>query len=86
MGSAKAYADERGLDPAQWSLYHGDDKAVRDLAAALGVRYRRDDKGGFDHSAAITLLDGEGEIVLQKADAKFDIDKFVTKIEGLTKK
>lgn len=82
----KAYADERGLDPAQWSLYHGDDKAVRDLAAALGVRYRRDDKGGFDHSAAITLLDGEGEIVFQKADAKFDIDEFVTKIEGLTKK
>jgi protein SCO1/2 len=82
----KAYADERGLDPAQWSLYHGDDKAVRDLAAALGVRYRRDDKGGFDHSAAITLLDGEGEIVFQKADAKFDIDEFVAKIEGLTKK
>ncbi|WP_296706887.1 SCO family protein [Rhodoblastus sp.] len=82
----KAYADERGLDPAQWSLYHGDDKAVRDLAAALGVRYRRDDKGGFDHSAAITLLDGEGEIVFQKADAKLDIDEFVTKIEGLKKK
>lgn len=50
------------------------------------MRYRRDDKGGFDHSAAITLLDGEAEIVFQKADAKFDIDKFVTKIEGLTKK
>lgn len=81
----KAYADEHGLDPAHWSLYHGDDKAVRDLAAALGVRYRRDDKGGFNHSAAITLLDARGEIVFQKPDATLDSEEFVAKIEALTK-
>ena len=80
----KAYAEARGLDPAQWTLYHGDDKAVRDLAAALGVRYRRDDKGGFDHSAAISLLNDKGEIVFQQLDTKLDTDEFVAKIEGLT--
>ena len=63
----------------------GDDKAVRDLAAALGVRYRRDDKGGFNHSAAITLLDARGEIVFQKPDATLDSEEFVTKIEALMK-
>jgi protein SCO1 len=82
----KAYGEERGLDPAQWSLYHGDDKAVRDLAAALGVRYRRDDKGGIDHSAAISLLDDKGEIAFQKLDTKLDADEFVAKIEALAKK
>jgi protein SCO1/2 len=80
----KAYADERGLDPAEWSLYNGDDKAVRDLAAALGVRFRRDDKGGIDHSAAISLLDDKGEIVFQKLDTKLDADEFVAKIEALS--
>ncbi len=82
----KAYATERGLDPAQWSLYHGDEKAVRDLAAALGVRYRPDGQGGFDHSAAISLLNAQGEIVFQKLDAKLDTDEFVGKIESLAKK
>ncbi len=82
----KAYAEQRGLDPANWSLYHGDDKAVRDLAAALGVRFRRDDKGGIDHSAAISLLDDKGEIVFQKLDTKLDAEEFVAKIEALTKK
>lgn len=82
----KAYAEERGLDPAQWSLYHGDDKAVRDLAAALGVRFRRDDKGGIDHSAAISLLDDKGEIVFQKLDTKLDAEEFLAKIEALAKK
>ena len=43
----KAYAEDHGLDPAHWTLYHGDEKAVRELAAALGVRYRRDASGGF---------------------------------------
>ena len=82
----KAYAEERGLDPAQWTLCRGDDKAVRDLAAALGVRYRRDDKGGVDHSAAISLLDDKGEIVFQKLDTKLDAEEFVAKIEALAKK
>ena len=80
----KAYAEERGLDPSRWSLYHGDDKAVRDLAAALGVRFRRDDKGGIDHSAAISLLDDKGEIVFQALGVKFDADEFVAKIETLS--
>jgi protein SCO1/2 len=80
----RAYAEERGLDPADWSLYHGDEKAVRDLAAALGVRYRRDEKGGIDHSAVISLLDEKGEIVFQKLDTKLDADEFVARIEALS--
>jgi protein SCO1/2 len=80
----KAYAEERGLDLSRWSLYHGDDKAVRDLAAALGVRFRRDDKGGIDHSAAISLLDDKGEIVFQALGVKFDVEEFAAKIEQLS--
>lgn len=81
----KAYADERGLDPGDWTLYQGDAKAVRDLAAVLGVRYRADGRGGFDHAALITLLDEKGEIVFQKPDTKLNAAEFVDRIQALAK-
>lgn len=79
----KAYAADHGLDYAHWTLYRGDDKAVRELAAALGVRYRRESSGGFDHSAIISLLDEEGNIAFQKPDAQVDIGEMLEKIGAL---
>lgn len=81
----KAYAKERGLDPAHWTLFHGDDKAVRALAAVLGVRYRRDASGGFDHSAIISLVDAEGNIVFQQPDAQVNAADVAKKIAALGK-
>ena len=79
----KAYAKERGLDPAHWTLFHGDDKAVRALAAVLGVRYRRGAGGSFDHSAIISLIDADGTIVFQQPDAQVDAADMVKKIAAL---
>ncbi len=78
-----AYARDRGLDPAHWTLYQGDDKAVRELAAALGVRYRRDASGGFDHSAIITILDADGRIVAQQLDTQANTEEMVRKLGTL---
>jgi protein SCO1/2 len=78
-----AYAKDHGLDPAHWTLYQGEDKAVRELAAALGVRYRRDASGGFDHSAIITILDADGRIVAQQPDAQANTEEMVKKITAL---
>ena len=75
-----AYADAHGLDPANWTLINGDDKAVRDLAAVLGVRYRSNGEGGFDHSAILTLLDENGEVVMQKPDMQVDPQDFAAHI------
>lgn len=55
-----AYAAEKGLDRERWSFLTADDRAVRRLAAALGVRYRPDGQGGFAHTNLITVLDGDG--------------------------
>jgi len=78
-----AYAKDRGLDLGDWALFHGDDTAVRELAAALGVRYRRDASGGFDHSAVITILDGDGRIVAQQPDITANTDAMVKTITTL---
>jgi len=76
----KAYAEAHGLDPADWTLLAGNDKAVRDLAAVLGVRYRANGEGGFDHSALLTLLNENGEVVYQKTDMQVDPADFVAHV------
>ncbi len=62
-----AYAAERALDPSRWTLLTGSDVEVRDLAATLGVRYRRVTPDDLAHSNLITLLDREGRIVRQSS-------------------
>ncbi len=73
-----AYADEHGLDPATWTLFHGDDDAGRELAAALGVGYRTDGQGGFDHAVVISLIDEKGEIVVQQRGTQASSDELLT--------
>ncbi len=82
----KAYADEHGLDPDLWTLYHGDDDAVRELAAALGVGYRPDGQGGFDHAAVISLIDQKGEIVVQQRGTQASSDELLAALSALLEK
>ena len=79
----KAYAIDRGLDLVDWTFFNGSDMAVRELAAALGVRYRRDASGGFDHSAIISILDADGRIVAQQPDVQVNTEEMVKKISAL---
>ena len=58
----KRFAAARDLDPSRWRLYHGDRAAVRELAMVLGIRYKRDTRGDFDHSNVISILDRDGVI------------------------
>ena len=60
-----SYARGLGLDSARWTLLTGTDADVRDLAATLGVRYRRVTPADLAHSNLITLLDREGRIIRQ---------------------
>lgn len=64
-GNLAKYAKARELDPARWTLFHGSKSAVRKLAAVLGIRYKEDASGNFDHSNAITLVDADGVILRQ---------------------
>ncbi|MBL9199572.1 MAG: SCO family protein [Opitutaceae bacterium] len=56
------YRRQRALDGA-WMLLRADSGAVAELAALLGVKYRREPSGNFAHSNLITILNPEGEIV-----------------------
>ncbi len=49
-----------------WTLLRGSSDDVLEIAALLGVKYRKDGRGQFAHSNLITLLNQEGEVVARQ--------------------
>lgn len=81
--SLLSFAHTKGLDLSRWVLLHGEEDQVRELAAVLGVRYRRDEKGNIDHSNLITLLDAEGRIAFQREGLEGDTDEVVRAVRAV---
>ena len=65
---AAQLADERHIDTSRWTLAHADAAAVRRIAAALNIQYRRLPDGQFSHSTIISALDADGNILAQSAE------------------
>lgn len=62
-GRLAEWAASTGLNEAHWTLLNGDDEAVRELAAVLGVRYQEQADGEIAHTNALTVLDRDGAMV-----------------------
>lgn len=58
-----AFAQSLGGDHPGWHFVTGDKNDIRTMAALLGIRYRENPNGGFDHSNVIAVLDRQGEIL-----------------------
>lgn len=80
-----AYRAEHGLSTQNWTLLRGEPDDVQELAALLGVVYRQDAKGDFAHSNLITVLNAEGEIVLQQPGINLPPDEIVAKLEAISR-
>jgi protein SCO1/2 len=68
------YRTQRGLD-GRWILLRGDDDTVRELAALVGVKYKRETDGAFSHSNLFTVLNREGEIIHQRIGLQDGLDE-----------
>lgn len=79
----REYASEQGLDLSRWTLLHGDNGDVLELANLLGVRYAKTSTGDFSHSNIITLLTPGGEIALQQDGLGADNAPTLAKIKDL---
>lgn len=65
----KEYAKKRKLS-SRWSLYtSSSDKAPREIANLLGIKYNKIDDVDYDHSFIITVLDSDGVILGQQSGA-----------------
>jgi len=73
----------RNLSAANWTLLHGADDDVLELAALLGVKYKEEANGQFAHSNLITVLNADGEIVHQLVGLGQDINATVRELEKL---
>ena len=82
----KKFVKKMELDESRWSLFHGPEENVRELAAVLGISYRRELDGSFSHGNAITLLDTNGAIVFQQAGLGADPAGILDAINRLTRR
>ncbi len=62
----KAFATKTNLSAHQWTLLQGDPDDVMEMAALLGVRYKKMEDGEYSHSNIITILNPAGEIIHQQ--------------------
>jgi protein SCO1 len=74
------YRQQMGLAADRWSLLQGSSASVRELAAVVGFNYDRGENGTFAHSNFVTLLDPDGEVVLQHPGSSSSWEAIADKI------
>jgi protein SCO1 len=77
------YARGARLDPDRWTLLHGEEGDILELAALLGVQYRRMANGEFVHSNLLTVLDPAGQVAHRQMGLGTDPDRTVEVIRAL---
>jgi protein SCO1/2 len=68
---------------SNWTLLLGGPDDVLELAALLGVKYKKDARGQFAHSNLITLLNSNGEIAARQIGLSQDGEEFVSNAKRL---
>jgi protein SCO1/2 len=61
-------ATSRRIDTKRWTLARADDDAVRRIAAALEIQYRRLPDGQISHANVITALGRDGQILARSTE------------------
>ena len=62
----RALARARQVDESRWRLLRAPEDTVREVAALLGIKYRRLADSSFNHSSVITLLDPHGVVIVRE--------------------
>jgi len=76
----RAYGEQMQFDTNRWTLLRGSSDDVLELAALLGVKFRRDARGQFAHSNIITVLNPAGEVIYQQIGLNQDVTPTVKAI------
>lgn len=80
-----AYARQRGVDGADWTLLTSDRTTIRELATLLGVNFRVLPDGTISHSNLITVLDAGGVIRHRQEGLAQPVDETVAAIREALK-
>lgn len=80
----KEYAKKNMLSSNEWNLLNGNENDVLELAAVLGVKYKKISSKDYSHSNIITILDQHGEIAYQQEGLGQNPSRAVKVIENLS--
>ncbi len=75
------FANENNLTEDKWTLLNGDQGDVLEIAALLGVKYKRISDTDFTHSNMITVLNKEGEVIHQREKLEDQHPRVIAAIE-----
>ena len=80
-----ALADYRKIHelPANWTLLRGTPDDVLELAALLGVKFKKDARGQFAHSNILTVLNAGGDVIHQQVGLNVAPDETVKQLRQL---
>ncbi len=76
-----SYRATHKLPADHWTFLHGTPDDTLELAALLGVKFKREASGQFAHSNVITVLNDRGEIIHQQVGLNQAIEPTVHAIE-----
>lgn len=79
----KTFSQKQNVNLSQWSFFHGNPKSIRELAALLGIKFKKLDFDDFDHSNVITILDQEGVIVHQQVGVRQNPEESIQTLKKL---
>jgi protein SCO1/2 len=82
----KDLAARHRIDETKWRLASTSDESAQEIAAVLGVRYKRMDDGNISHSALVTLLDREGVIQGRVEGVMQPMDDLAARVKALPAK
>lgn len=77
------FSKENKMDKEQWTLLNGAEGDILELAALLGVKYKKTTANDYAHSNIITVLNKKGEIVHQQEGLSQDPTETIKAIEKL---
>jgi len=62
----RAFAEKMNIKDSNWIFLHGKNDDTREIAALLGIKFKKMPSGDFSHSNIISVLNKQGEIVHQQ--------------------
>jgi protein SCO1/2 len=71
------------VDPKRWVMLRAPNDDVRDLAAALDIKYHRLNTGAIWHTSVITVLDRQGQIVARGEGPDAPLEPLAAEVEKL---
>jgi protein SCO1/2 len=77
----RTYRQAQDLGTNRWTLLQGKPDDILELAALLGVKYKKDARGQFAHSNLITVLNEDGDIVYQQVGLNQKVELTLKAIE-----